>query len=104
MGCNEEQLIVQNISADVDGWKAVCRFSNAAGKSYTTAAVIHVGVTLSPEVLAEFNTTDSIRIIVQPKSDPAYTGENLNFFSEAEPITSGIIGNWVCIYRLIPVS
>ena len=79
---------MRNISPDVDGWKAVCRFSNAAGKSYTTAAVIHVGATLSPEVLAEFNTTDSIRITVQPKSDPAYTGEHLNIFSEAEPITS----------------
>ena len=42
-GCNEETLTVYNLSLEADGWKTVCRrCTNEYGKSYSTAAVIHV--------------------------------------------------------------
>lgn len=51
-GYNTGTLTINNITADMDGWKAVCRFTNVAGKTYSTAAVIHVQLTVDDRIVS----------------------------------------------------
>ncbi len=54
-GYNTGTLTINNVTADMDGWKAVCRFTNAVGKTYSAAAVIHVQLTVDDRIVSIMN-------------------------------------------------
>lgn len=51
-GHDTDTLTVSNVTADMDGWKAVCRFTNSAGKTYSTAAAIHVHLSVDDRIIS----------------------------------------------------
>lgn len=84
-GADTERLSLSNIPKSLNGWAIECKFTNSAGSSYTTGAIVTVkgatGTTNDPKDTSNNNNNDTTqlqapKINTQPKGAQLSSGQS----------------------------